>query len=34
VNRVLKEAEAEGAIALGRGRITVVDPDRLTTLSR
>jgi CRP/FNR family transcriptional regulator, cyclic AMP receptor protein len=34
VNRVLKEAEAEGAIALGRGRITVVDPDRLTALSR
>jgi CRP-like cAMP-binding protein len=34
VNRALKEAEAEGAIALGRGRITVVDPDRLTALSR
>ncbi len=34
VNRALKEAEAEGAIALGRGRITVVDPDRLAALSR
>jgi CRP/FNR family transcriptional regulator, cyclic AMP receptor protein len=34
VNRALKEAEAEGAIALGRGRITLVDPDRLTALSR
>jgi CRP-like cAMP-binding protein len=34
VNRALKEAEAGGAIALGRGRITVVDPDRLTALAR
>jgi CRP-like cAMP-binding protein len=34
VNRALKEAEARGAIALGRGRITVVDPDRLIALSR
>jgi CRP/FNR family transcriptional regulator, cyclic AMP receptor protein len=33
VNRALKEAEASGAIALGRGRITVVDPERLTQLS-
>jgi CRP/FNR family cyclic AMP-dependent transcriptional regulator len=34
VNRALKEAEAGGAVALGRGRITVVDPDRLEALSR
>ena len=34
VNRALKEAEAGGAVALGRGRITVVDPDRLAALSR
>jgi CRP/FNR family cyclic AMP-dependent transcriptional regulator len=34
VNRALKEAEAGGAIALGRGRITVVDPERLAALSR
>jgi CRP-like cAMP-binding protein len=34
VNRALKEAEADGAVALGRGRITVVDPDRLAALSR
>ena len=34
VNRALKEAEAGGAVALGRGHITVVDPDRLSALSR
>lgn len=34
VNRALKEAEAGGAVALGRGRITVLDPDRLAALSR
>ena len=34
VNRALKGAEAGGAIALGRGRITVVDPERLVHLSR
>jgi CRP-like cAMP-binding protein len=34
VNRALKEAEAGGAIALGRGRITVLDPERLAALSR
>lgn len=34
VNRVLKGAEASGAIVLGRGRITVVDPDGLTRLCR
>jgi CRP/FNR family cyclic AMP-dependent transcriptional regulator len=34
VNRALKEAEAGGAVVLGRGRITVVDPDRLAALSR
>ena len=34
VNRALRGAEAGGAVALGRGRITVVDPDRLVALSR
>jgi CRP/FNR family cyclic AMP-dependent transcriptional regulator len=34
VNRALKEAAAGGAIEVGRGRITVVDPERLVALSR
>jgi CRP-like cAMP-binding protein len=34
VNRALKQAEARGAISLGRGRITVIDPARLAALSR
>jgi CRP-like cAMP-binding protein len=34
VNRALKEAAAGGAIEVGRGRIAVVDPERLVALSR
>jgi CRP-like cAMP-binding protein len=34
VNRALKEAEAGGAIALSRGRITITDAERLATLAR
>ena len=34
VNRALRGAEADGAIVLGRGRITVVDPDGLARLCR
>ncbi|MBA2626248.1 MAG: Crp/Fnr family transcriptional regulator [Acidimicrobiia bacterium] len=34
VNRALKEAEAGGAVALGRGRITVVDPACLARMCR
>jgi len=32
VNRVLRRAQAEGLVTLGRGRITVTDPDRLALL--
>jgi len=34
VNRALKEAEADGAVSLGRGRITIADPERLAALAR
>lgn len=34
VNRVLREEEARGTIALGRGRTTVLDPDTLTRRGR
>lgn len=33
-NRVLREEEARGTIALGRGRTTVLDPDALTRRGR
>jgi CRP-like cAMP-binding protein len=34
VNRALREAEAGGAVTLGRGRITIADPERLHALAR
>lgn len=34
VNRVLREEEARGSIALGRGRTTVLDPDALMRRGR
>ncbi len=33
-NRILRQAESAGLIALGRGRIELVDTDRLGVLAR
>jgi len=34
VNRVLREEEKRGALALGRGRTTILDPEALARLAR
>jgi hypothetical protein len=34
VNRVLREEQRRGALELGRGRVTLLDPDGLRRRSR